>query len=204
MTKAEFEACDFFTDLLELFADKVERIVCLGIGNFATNSNLTSQISAKYQLLLALSLAQKLTLTEIHVFDPVLSASEISILSKLGCAVSKQNLEGKYFYPESPTLYFLPHCPKQLFNNLLWSNWTNLDSIFILGNSLNNLVLNQVHLDQFRYIKLASEVVKGEFRHYTKIVNTTVRFLTPVFFVSRAKVAKFFPFQRHFQQFVTS
>merc|ERR1711955_149546 len=41
-----------------------------------------------------------------------------------------------------PTFLFLPHCPKQLSNNLLYSNWssTALGNLVICSNSFTNIV----------------------------------------------------------------
>ena len=32
------------------------------------------------------------------------------------------------------TLFFMPHCPLQLYSNVLFANWSHLDAIIILGN----------------------------------------------------------------------
>ena len=62
----EFEASEFFLDFLQSWTDlskqnksQVERIICLGLGNFAQNPNSSSQVSSKFQLLLLLSLANR-------------------------------------------------------------------------------------------------------------------------------------------------
>jgi len=40
---------------------------------------------------------------------------------------------------DRPTLFFMPHCPLVLYENVLEANWTsvNLNKIIILGNSFN-------------------------------------------------------------------
>ena len=40
-------------------------------------------------------------------------------------------------------LFFLPHCPKQLSNNLLWSNWRpdKLRRLVVVGNSFKRILL---------------------------------------------------------------
>jgi hypothetical protein len=46
-------------------------------------------------------------------------------------------------------LFFMPHCPIALYENVLEANWTslNLNKIIILGNSFNDRT--QYHLDYF-------------------------------------------------------
>ena len=77
------------------------------------------------------------------VFDPVLSESEKEILSRLNLSVGQINEEGKFPISENTVFYF-PHCPKHLPNNLLWSNWkkTSLSKVFLLSNSFERIITN--------------------------------------------------------------
>jgi len=40
-----------------------------------------------------------------------------------------------------PTLFYMPHCGKALYNNLLWANWhiDKLKYVTILGNSFTEM-----------------------------------------------------------------
>lgn len=72
--------------------------------------------------------------------EPILTNIEIEILKLLNCNVYDENLEGKYSVTVSDInkkiLIFLPHCPKQLTNNLLWKNWSlNLCNLILINNS---------------------------------------------------------------------
>ena len=74
-----------------------------------------------------------------------------------------ENKEGCYLFPEDLTLFYLPHCPKQLLNNILWTNWEQLDQILIFGNSISGIVANltQNQLESVIYIQRASKLCKG-------------------------------------------
>jgi len=92
-------------------------LLCYGLGNFS------SCPIARYQLCLLVLLCEKLAdrcLTCL-VYDPVFTNSEIDILNQFGFKVLPENEEGRYVCLR-PTLAFLPHCGKALYNNLIWSN----------------------------------------------------------------------------------
>ena len=81
----EFEASEFFLDFLQSWTafskqhTQVDRIVCLGLGNFAQSPNSSSQVSSKFQLLLLLSFAKHANIAkndEVFVYDPILTCSE--------------------------------------------------------------------------------------------------------------------------------
>jgi len=185
----EFEASEFFLDFLQSWTDlskqnksQVERIICLGLGNFAQNPNSSSQVSSKFQLLLLLSLANSIDIPyeEVCIYDPILTDSEKNILRKLNLQPLETNQEGHYLYEKSTTIYFLPHCPKQLVNNLLWSNWNNLDFVYIICNSLKSISLrfSKQQLESVKYIQQVSSIVKetdlkNSFR-YKDIFNNLV------------------------------
>lgn len=69
--------------------------------------------------------------------DPVFTKTELEVLNTLELNVIKENEEGKRVITNSlPTLIFMPHCPSQLLNNFLFSNWTQqLKNCIILCNS---------------------------------------------------------------------
>ena len=117
----------------------VQDIICLGLGNF-----LDCTI-ARYQLAFIRCVRNKANLTaKGQFFDPVFTPSEVDTLQHaLGETVLQENLEGKYSV-ERKTLFFLPHCPKQIVNNLLWKNWYphRLPNVVLLCNSFSTVVNN--------------------------------------------------------------
>ncbi|XP_041763253.1 SRR1-like protein [Anopheles merus] len=117
----------------------VQDIICLGLGNFFDCT------IARYQLAFIRCVRNKANLVaKGQFFDPVFTPSEVDTLQHaLGETVLQENLEGKYSV-ERKTLFFLPHCPKQIVNNLLWKNWypNRLPNVVLLCNSFSTVVNN--------------------------------------------------------------
>ncbi|CAB1426375.1 unnamed protein product [Pleuronectes platessa] len=136
----ENKDCEDPTKLLE--EDREHRqcqqlqCVCYGLGSFS------SCAAARYQLatLLLLLDAGQIPLEDCYVYDPVFSTGERDVLGKLGLTVLTENEEGKRLATK-PTLFFLMHCGKALYNNLLWRNWStqSLPAMTIIGNSFNSM-----------------------------------------------------------------
>ena len=75
------------------------------------------------------------------MFDPKLSEAEKEILRLLNVSVESCNKEGKYKVDRDSIFYF-PHCPKHLTNNILWSNWTknSLFKLVLISNSFERII----------------------------------------------------------------
>ncbi|XP_054852641.1 SRR1-like protein [Eublepharis macularius] len=110
--------------------------VCYGLGNFS------SCFKARFQLAFLLLLLEELQIPKelCCIFDPVFSPLEKEVLSCLGLSVLSQNEEGKRPIAE-PTVFYMVHCGKALYNNLLWSNWSAeaLSKMIIIGNSFKGI-----------------------------------------------------------------
>ncbi|MCJ8735092.1 hypothetical protein PDJAM_G00242740 [Pangasius djambal] len=106
--------------------------VCYGLGNFS------SCVSARYQLAMLLLLLDALQIPVgwCSLYDPVFTESECETLRELGFTVLTENEEGKRAVCH-PTLFYLMHCGKALYNNLLWKNWSPqiLPKVIVIGNS---------------------------------------------------------------------
>ncbi|XP_055017672.1 SRR1-like protein isoform X5 [Boleophthalmus pectinirostris] len=78
----------------------------------------------------------QIELSDCLVFDPVFSSGEKDVLKRIGLTVLTENEEGKR-QVDKPTIFYLMHCGKALYNNLLWKNWSKhcLTEIIIIGNS---------------------------------------------------------------------
>ncbi|XP_037536385.1 SRR1-like protein [Nematolebias whitei] len=130
--------------------------VCYGLGSFS------SSVSARYQLAMLLLLldAGQIPLQDCSVFDPAFSSSERDILKELGLTVLTENEEGKR-QASKPTLFYLMHCGKALYNNLLWKNWSAqcLTQVMIIGNSFNGIRERTIERELKRDYRYISEAV---------------------------------------------
>ena len=114
----------------------IKELVCYGIGNFS------SCVIARYQLALFLLLKElfKLESECCWLYDPILTADEKAMAQGSNLTLIETNEEGKRGV-HTRTLFFMPHCGKALYNNLLWKNWSKdqLKNIIIIGNSFSNI-----------------------------------------------------------------
>lgn len=110
-------------------------ILCYGLGNFLES------IQSRYQLSLLLTIKNEFKVNKCYVYDPKFTDSERNYLSEIGCDSVCQNEEGKRNLLPG-TFVYMPHCPKQLLNNLLWKNWEKviLTSCIIFCNSIDQTI----------------------------------------------------------------
>lgn len=120
---------------------RAAEIVCYGIGPFGESPR------AQYQLVCLLLLALRMEVRRVLIFDPVLSAEEVSELdhclgyldrasSSLSIEVLSQDEQGRRKATE-PTLFFMPHCNRELYENLVAVNVAeaSLHECVVIGNS---------------------------------------------------------------------
>jgi hypothetical protein len=127
-------------DSLALRKDQKQNfnIICLGLGKFSECS------ISRYQFSLILGIAEEFKVKSVRFFDPIFNKVEIDFLKLLNpSCIIEENLEGKHpVSKEAVTLFYLPHCPKQITNNILWKNWSyeQLNNTILLCNSFQNIV----------------------------------------------------------------
>lgn len=117
---------------------QLPELVCYGLGNFVES------YIARYQLALLLALRDDLQVLDgrCEIYDPKFSQEESSMLSELNFNVLEHNQEGKRECSvDRVTIFYMPHCGKSLYNNLLWRNWgLQLENIVIIGNSFTHMI----------------------------------------------------------------
>lgn len=120
----------------DIFEEKqIKEVICLGIGR------ISDCVIAKHQLAFISLITEQFKLKSVKFFDPIISEQEKEVFESLNYQVLTENKEGKY-QATHHTLFYLPHCPKQLTNNLLWANWNpeNLKNIVLISNSFKNII----------------------------------------------------------------
>lgn len=125
-----------FRQLEEVVDNKsIKEIICLGIGK------ISEDIIARHQLVFISIVKEKFKISNIKFYDPVFDQNDKDILSSLNFEILKDNTEGKYTALEH-TIFYLPHCPKQITNNLLYSNWnfTGLKNLILICNSFKTII----------------------------------------------------------------
>ncbi|XP_071711469.1 protein SENSITIVITY TO RED LIGHT REDUCED 1-like [Rutidosis leptorrhynchoides] len=123
------EASDYF--LKRTRSEHKLTMVIYGIGS------IESYESPRLQLSLAILMKRRFDwIGEIEVFDPIISLTESKVLKGLGCCVLSVNEQGRR-QVVNPTMFFMPHCEAELYDNLLKTNWKyeNLKQIILFGNS---------------------------------------------------------------------
>ncbi|NXV78525.1 SRR1L protein, partial [Atlantisia rogersi] len=135
------------------------RCVCLGLGRFGGCP------AARAQLAFLLLLLEELGVPPARcaLYDPAFSAPERAALAALGMRLLPENEEGKHGLEGSATLFYMVHCGKALYNNLLWRNWTQgaLAKMVIIGNSFRGMeerLLSRILERDYSYI---AKVLKG-------------------------------------------
>lgn len=130
----------FWTNLLitiknTLNGSNLSSILCYGLGNFLDS------IQSKYQLGLLITIKNEFQVKDCYVYDPKFTNDERVHLAEIGCDTICQNEEGKRILLPG-TFVYMPHCPKQLLNNLLWANWEKiiLTKCVIFCNSIDQTI----------------------------------------------------------------
>ncbi|XP_045769405.1 SRR1-like protein [Maniola jurtina] len=111
-------------------------IICFGLGHIG-ECNVS-----RYQLAFLLCLINCFKPQQVLVHDPIFYTDECELIKKFNLTLIEENTEGTYIITNKGiSLVYLPHCPKQLTNNFLWSNWgLNLENCILLGNTFTSII----------------------------------------------------------------
>lgn len=116
-------------------SSSVVDLVCYGIGSIALSSK------ARTQLAVLLLLRSVLNAPSVLLYDPVLADDECTLLqSEFRIDVLRENDEARRAATRA-TFFFMPHCPRALYHNVLCANANALSRIAILGNSFSRYSL---------------------------------------------------------------
>ena len=129
----------------------------------------------------------------ILILVSILSATESRVLEALGCSVMSINEHGRR-EALKPTMFFMPHCEAELYNNLLQANWklNLLKNMVLFGNSFEtyeqhvSLCKNSPILNSMGHI-LAAQGFTNEFRiqtvsddYYNAFHDSSWHFFSPL------------------------
>ncbi|XP_015179375.1 PREDICTED: SRR1-like protein isoform X1 [Polistes dominula] len=117
-----------------LNTNEIFEIICYGLGRFSQHR------SSVYQLALVLLLRRNYN-CQVSIYDPAFLPKEIEILQEFHCNLIENNEECKRTISNNVTFIYMPHCPRQLINNFLYSNWSeNLSNCVLVTNSFSDIV----------------------------------------------------------------
>ena len=121
----------------------IQKMICYGIGNFS-KTGTSSYAAPLWQLACAVALQRHLQPQRVFYLDPSSAATENAFVAdRLGMQILKTNDRGNHPVDNKhncSTLFFMPHCPAQLYENVVWSNYGNINNnIWILGNPLGRI-----------------------------------------------------------------
>lgn len=154
-----------------------ERVVAYGVGSFSSCAIARHQLALL--LLVAESLCRSVNAVDgggggssgsssnpgpaVEAYDPVFSELERRVLERFSVEAIGTNEEGKRAVSHR-TLFFMPHCPKALYNNVLWANWDRdrLAHAVLLGNSFSAIELatpSRQLRTSFEYLARAAQIV---------------------------------------------
>eukprot|EP01060_Flectonema_neradi_P001704 TRINITY_DN11034_c0_g1_i1.p1 TRINITY_DN11034_c0_g1~~TRINITY_DN11034_c0_g1_i1.p1 ORF type:complete len:279 (+),score=25.92 TRINITY_DN11034_c0_g1_i1:94-930(+) len=140
-------ANDLMTRLKQLADETTKRgqtfrIICLGLGSPSRYAG------SRHQLALLCMLSDKILCKDVSLYDPAFTATDITLFDSFNMSQLDVNNEGKIpcSDPDVFTLFYMPHCCRSLYANLLISNWGvgQLSNIAIIGNTFSNYLLHAI------------------------------------------------------------
>merc|ERR1712154_589674 len=123
-----------------------------GLGSFSASASSLQQTAFLCAFARALRSStdknQRLRLSKLECFEPMLSETEARVLCSLGATVLSEDAKGAFgVEAEAVTFCFLPHAPRFLYSNLLTQNWHSLGKLCIFGNSF----------EQYRHLTVSGD-----------------------------------------------
>lgn len=162
---------------------KVKELVAYGLGSLYYNT------AAKYQFALLLLLKSEIESNEnimliLVGYDPMWMQHDKEVVKHFGMKLIEKNEECCKNVGKTRTLFYMIHCDKHLYNNLLWANWDpdSLHEIIIVGNSFNTMqetTPNRILKSEFKYIhsvmdcKIVSEYCLKNWNEEDDVFNNT-------------------------------
>jgi hypothetical protein len=166
-------------------------IRCYGLGSVEENFNARYQLALLMLIVDKYESNERIQINKIEIFDPILNEIDknfirqitrfhlLEINDEAKCTVHIKNkqMNGKSNGEiggqdtdcngkddnEIFHLFYMPHCGKALYNNLLYANWDidNLNRLYIFGNSFKLIHdMASEHIDNYKFIKNSIKFLK--------------------------------------------
>ena len=134
------------TSLYERFCDTLKtelksgdvtfsQIVCLGVGNFVSQESPMLQMAFLY--LLREDFLENQVEQLVVMYDPIFTELEMKICAHLNMTGMESAWKG-CSAPRGLTLYYMPHCPYELYGSILDRNREAMSQSVIIGNSFSS------------------------------------------------------------------
>ena len=161
-----------------------EDVVCLGVGNFSSHAGARYQLALAFLLREAdfVEAARPAGVERVEaalsaipdeptprepgptgagghrpllIFDPVMTPFEAEFARERGCEVPGTHSSAELRVAKS-TLFFMPHCPRQLYANVVSANWgaDALQRVALLGNSFEAYVQARARTSSVRSLRV--------------------------------------------------
>lgn len=122
--------------------DTVTSLCCYGLGPPTRSANARAQAA-----LIPLLRAMLPACTSLEAYDPVFEEDDAAVLRELGCRVLPEHeVSGRRV--DAVTLFYMPHCDAELYNDLLDANWSSaaICNVVIIGNSFEHMTVRRTDL----------------------------------------------------------
>jgi hypothetical protein len=151
----------------------IAKIICLGIGSLEYSA-------PRYQTAYILELGKRMPdLKSIQIWDPISTEGDIEIFLSLGplMEVSLAFEDVASYKVSEPTLFYLPHCPHKIYNEVLRDNASQVHLVLMLGNDLREYsersdlsfcqmaIENGAEIQEFHLANFHSNVFSGAAWH---------------------------------------
>ena len=130
--KLDLQESAFYADLLASLSQcNFTSIVSYGIGS------PSSCPIARHQFALLLLLNNQYNVRECSLYDPAFSCLDKELILHYDLTLIFCNEEGKRRVREK-TLFYMPHCGKLLYDNVLRANWSSIENVIVIGNRFSS------------------------------------------------------------------
>jgi len=122
-----------------LFSNEKPVVLCLGLGSPSSSRIARAQLAFLTETCQLLKVDHQ----DVSMYDPIFTTEDHLLFKELNMKVTTNNDDVSY-HLNVPTICFMPHCDRHLYETLLRSNWNReqLSNMFLVGNHLEAYLEN--------------------------------------------------------------